>query len=433
MRQAYNGRHPILHMGTQWSEKLRQAALAILPPSRRLETPIEIVTLKQLTKGSGFGRIVSCVPGKITVIQDSSSPRSESFREALIGKMQSGSMSVRVAGEDLRRSEMFVVGANDFVWQAKSVSQALRQAGVPERQIGGVLDQVGLSANAGSAPTSLSPADLKKLSILHSLFARARLVVYDKPFTGLDTVSTQVLAVMMLNAATQNKRVFLVLGEDVIPNVWNGHSAVKLVSPEKQRAREELGVLSSSDENERLAALVRNLSGKDATAVAVGVGRAAIASQEPTGIVTRPQMIFDASRGKHQEVLRSETINNPNEPEEVREIRKRTSSMNGQRPPVPDAKARSNSKVKRSASGKLTKITWRKRMRRFLPTTQVRMVLKDLVVPPDTEESMSSMAARPCDGLSPIYRKITSFLILLLAMLIVFGTIAVLIRSSLHV
>src|SRR5262245_42176357 len=98
-------------MGTQWSERLKQAAQAILPPGRRLDSPVEIVTLKQLTKGSGFGRSVQCLPGNITVIQDAMSPRAESFREALIGKIHDGSMSVRIGADELRRSEMYVVGA----------------------------------------------------------------------------------------------------------------------------------------------------------------------------------------------------------------------------------------------------------------------------------------------------------------------------------
>ena len=72
-------------------------------------------------------------------------------------------------------------------------------------------------------------------------------------------------------------------------------------------------------------------------------------------------------------------------------------------------------------------------MRRFMPATQVRRLLVDLISVPEAEGGDASPGEQCSERVDLRYRKVTSFLCLLLIMLIAFGTIAVLIRYSLHV
>ena len=352
MRQPHNGEHRIPYMANQWGEKFKQAAQAILPPARRLESPIEIVTLKQLTKGSGFGRAIQCVPGEVTVIHDATSNRAESFREAVLGKGSSSLVSVRVGVEELRRSEMYVVGANDFVWEAKTVFDALSRSGIPSASIAQLLEQVGLGHCSLLSPKSLEPNDLKKLSLVQSLYAKARLLVYDRPFSGIDAVSMNLIASLMLQMAVERRRVLLVLGEKELPSSWQNQSNVKIVVPERQKGNEELGMLDTTSENAKLAQLVKNLSGNTSQQnglASATIGRSAVPQKPDDFLITRPQMIFEASRGKPVEFLRSETINNPHVPQAA--------------PEAP--KVRTPSRVQRQNSGSLTRVTWRKRAKRL--------------------------------------------------------------------
>ena len=142
-------------------------------------------------------------------------------------------------------------------------------------------------------------------------------------------------------------------------------------------------------------------------------------------------MIFDAARGKHQEVVRSELINNPNVPEEVKKIQRSDSitrtSINDVVPGLAKAKPQ------RTPSGRLTRVTWRKRLKKLRPSTTIRRLLNDLLSFPGPSVLDGSGDHLPVTtpGLSPAYKKVASFLFMLLVMTVAFGTIAVLIRYSL--
>ncbi len=417
-------------MATQWSERIRQAAKSILPPSKRREEPADLITLKQLTRGSGFGRSVQCVPGYVTVVKDDS-PRAESFREALLTKSHSPIVSARVGLEELRRSEMYVVGANDFAWETKTVSEALKRAGAPERQIGSMLFRAGLGSVAGAVPKSLGGSDLKKLSILLSLHARARMLIYDRPFMGLDANSANELAKMMVERASRSKNVMLVLGENELPLAWKEDHGVMIVAPAHTKGKEEI-TLPTSKDAQRLVNLVRNLSQTPPPQTTATLGRSAIPAQTRGDIITRPQMIFEATRAKNPSVMNSELINNPNIPQDILDIQlarksRGTSSTNELTEVARDSRNKPTSKAARTASGRLTEVTWRSRYRRFRSSTKVRMLVKSFT------GGEAIRQPSPTGGTSgtaiSVARYRLPLVAFLFAMIIIVGSLAMMLRA----
>lgn len=354
-------------MANPWGEKFKQAAQSFLPPNKRLEMPVEVITLKQLTKGSGFGRSILCSSGQITLIDDAESPRAESFRQAVLGRAGNGLISIRVGPDELRRSEMYVVGSNDFTWEAKTVFDCLSKAGIPSSAISELLAKVGLAQRSSVAPKNLEPLELRKVGILQSLYSKSRLTVYDKPFLGMDEKSRETLASLIYERALKPDKVILVLGESILPSVWQEKSEVRMVQPEKQKAPDELGVLDTTNENTKLAQLVKKLSANSAPSLNanINIGRSALVEKGEEFFVTRPQMIFDSARGKNSSTLRSEVINNPHAPEEI----------------ISTTTMRSPSKVQRTSTGTLTRLTWKERLKKSrTPRFYLRLALRATIV-----------------------------------------------------
>ena len=270
------------------SEKLKTAGAELPAPGvalpRQLEGREEVVSFRQL--GGDFGQTVQSLPGTITVVQENGK---EVFRDAVLG----GRMDIRSGAQELHASEIYFVQNNESLLKAATVTEALKSSGVPQNQLSVLLNELGLKAAAQMAPRDLGVSALKRLSIGCSLYARARILLYDRPFLGSDPAWVERIAQLLLSHGEGNVRSIIITGETKLPQAWTSNPRVSVQDP--QQPQTTSGIIARTPAGQ-LPARPSVLSGT------------LIAGE----IVTRPQPIYQQAVMRQSETLKSEAIENPN-------------------------------------------------------------------------------------------------------------------------
>jgi len=275
-------------MAITLSEKVKSSGAELPSPPlalpRQPDTQESIVSFRQL--GGEFGQTVQSQAGMITVVQENGK---EGFRDAVL----SGRMDIRSGNQELHLSEIYFVQNNESLLRASTVTEALRSAGAPGVEIGPLLGEIGLRAASQMAPKDLGVSALKRLSIACSLYARARIILYDRPFLGSDPVWVEKIAQLLLNRGEANARAIIVTGETKLPEVWTNNRQVSIQDPRQPQ-------LSSG-----LIARIPNGQLPTKPGILGGVS--------PNGeLITRPQPIYQQNAVRPNEALKSEAIENPN-------------------------------------------------------------------------------------------------------------------------
>ena len=250
---------------------------------------VEGISLRSLSPSGEFSHAVKAFPGYVTVLQEG---EKEPLRNALLGK--EGKLELRLGTQELHRSEILLVQSHDALLKEASVQDALRSAGAPDKDIRPLLEKLGLNDVAGKSPRDLGTAALKRLAIGCSMYAKARILLYDRPFAGSDPAWIERIAQLLLSVGEANARAMIVTGEASLPQAWKNNGRVILQDP-KQNA----GVLT--------------MPGKPANGVAVSVRDLMQSGQvlSQASIITRPQAIYSQLATRSHEQMQTEAIQNP--------------------------------------------------------------------------------------------------------------------------
>ncbi|MFN8391006.1 MAG: hypothetical protein U0136_12015 [Bdellovibrionota bacterium] len=280
------------------SEKLKasgadaQAASLTLPRNGDGGLQGEIA-LRHLSPSGEFMHSVRLAPGMITVIQETGH---EPVRNALIGNDNNARIDLRAGNKELHRSEIFHVGDTSRLVKESTVMSALLASGVPAPEAPELLQKLGLQSASELRPRDLNPVQLKRLAIGCSAYARARLLLIDRPFAGSDPASVERIAQLLLQVGETNARALIITGESQIPSALRNHPRVLIQDPAANNQN-----LSIPARDDLSAQAARNLLHASVQAPRVG---------EP--IVTRPQSIYFSPRQGYAETVHSEAIANPN-------------------------------------------------------------------------------------------------------------------------
>ena len=308
----------------------------------------QFVLLRQLSEDGNFVRTVRCLPGQITVLFAEGQESLELFRKALLGEKHEGRVILRYGSHDLHHSEVNVATNMPYIWSSKSVADILRAAGISEQFFQDLLNLIGLGSSLNSSPQDLDASSLRRLAILCSFFSRTRLLYYDRPFLNLDSRWTSVLAGLMLQAVEVGRRIVVVTGMKKLPAAWKGNKVV-LVEGRKDAAEQE----------DDLAALISRTRSVD---------------DVRSYIVTRPQFIYPPV-GTTPETLQAEAIRNPNlaalvNQEEPLEALAVSNGVSQAAPP--EVPKRVPTGMRRTASGRLTRVSGVYKMKRSPLLTKIR-------------------------------------------------------------
>src|SRR5262245_45249179 len=108
-----------------------------------------ILTLRQLSTNNGFVRVIKCIPGMITIIEDDDAGGGiKNLRDALLGKMSSSKVDIRFGDRGLHSSEIQVISSAEYVGKKINVRNVLNLAGAPERALNSLLRATALEKAA---------------------------------------------------------------------------------------------------------------------------------------------------------------------------------------------------------------------------------------------------------------------------------------------
>jgi hypothetical protein len=327
-------------MTITFTEKLKAAGAEAPTVSIALARPDESaadeISLRYMARGGGFVHSVRCRPGCITVIQESGDAP---LRDALLGNGSPGQIDLRSGSNELHRSEIFHALDTSRLSKESSVRQALQAVGAPTDEIPELLRRLGLELSAETAPRDLNPALLKRLAVGCSLFARARILLFDRPFSGAEPAWIERIARLLLEIGEANARVLLITGEAQIPQVLRNDARVLVQDPRRaQKPSDEPAV------EVRAQSAARNL---------IQASAPRQSKREP--LVTRPQSIYYHVRPVATEGVHSEAIANPHS---------ELAARGGRRREVQDEESPLN-EYRRSKSGSLTRVGFLQRVQRW--------------------------------------------------------------------
>ncbi len=297
------------------TEKLKEGAAGDTPVIPRLhEGSSEAVTIRHLSPGGEFLGVISCLPGYLTVIQEGGTGQQgdSSFRNALLQRRPE--IDIRSGQDTLHPSEVLVVQVTDRVLNARNVVEALLDGGAPQQDIPRILQQIGLESAQNLQPKELGISALKRLSIAVSVYAKARLLLFDRPFMGSDPAWVERIAQLLLTVGETQARVMIVTGEAKIPALWRNNPRVLLHNsvalPEREAGRANIQTAASE------------------SIAASNLAQASLNLQpRPGEVVTRPQLIHGSSRAGQFETLQVEAIPNPKAEAKAVEALQRTAGL----------------------------------------------------------------------------------------------------------
>lgn len=259
-------------------------------------TENNLLSIRLLSQQGGFENVIVCERDTITVVNDLQTNGGRPIREAL--KSADAQIVLREGSQQMLTSEVSVVGKSDSIWNYRTPRAVIGAASTAREHSDMVLQLSGLSECADEPLSRLSECALGRLSIIAALFCRAKALIFDDPFDGISLVWVEDLAALMLYAAENSGRFFIVTGLPSLPKCWQERQSVKI---------QELGTLPNAN------GVVEEPAVKALTAFQELVRRNHETTDIACDILTHPQTFNKPPiRAAVPEVLQKELIENPN-------------------------------------------------------------------------------------------------------------------------
>ncbi len=358
----------------------------------------EAVIIRQSSADGRFVRTVKCLPGSITVLAADHPALIQPFRNALLGTDQNEPVTVRTGSRILHPSEVYAVENGYVLWSKGTLADVVRGAGAAAGKERELLELAGLDYALEMPPAELPPGALRRLLILTSFFARSRVLYFDRPFLGVEERWAGALAALLADGIEHCANIAVVTGVKPIPREWLDDKRVHI-----ERIDFELPESFARSEKEIRDLFTLNVD-----------------SANPPSFVTRPQLIH-RKRRTVEVMLQAEVIHNPNidtfAPETSRS-RTEAGAIN-ESAEIPAAR-RDGSMVRRSPSGKLTKVTGIKRMKH----SSVGMALRewrerlDALFKPDAALAAMPKEAQLAEGRRRVELRLFLYIIIGLALIL---------------
>ncbi len=255
------------------------------------------VIIRRVSEGENYGLTLECWPGKITVLPGAIDGEAEGLVDSLLSK---GERLFRLSAgpEQLHCSEIHIVGISGYRWHEPTVEGVLRNLGIDEQHIRGLLGQVGLGDSLLISPSQLTKCESRRLMILSSFFMKARILLYDRPFFGMDAEWVESIAHFMLESAESSGRPSLVSGLECVPEIWWENPLVNVLDSKLKRRGAFLPIPVKRSMPPEVSVKAYVLSASD---------------EHGHFIITKPQMIHrPTTRASSPTKVKSEVIPNPN-------------------------------------------------------------------------------------------------------------------------
>ena len=282
------------------SQAMKAAACPILEDlakeNRASEGISNVIILRQLSDDGRFERTISALPGEVTVLMSDESGILEPFYCALTGKQSNVAVTMRLGNRDLEKSEIHVVGSADYLFSKSSVADVLSLAGIFSSQHLQVLSSLGLDSEINNYVYNLSPSASRRLAILSSFYVRSRVLLFDKPFLGVEPSWVSTIAKFISSQTELGKRIVFVTGLENLPSFWKNNSLVHVETSDGRLRKSGTWIEAETREHvlQIRTMLQKNVDG----------------SEEDSLIITRPQ-ILPRSKSISTGSVQSEQILNP--------------------------------------------------------------------------------------------------------------------------
>ena len=257
----------------------------------------QTLTIKTKPTGAGLARTIECEAGNITVIQKARELFGGSLRDGLLKPSEKSPLSIRYGNRVLDVSEVHFAGRDEFeyLWHHPSVQTAVKSLGVPEARIVPTLRSIALDEKLNDSPSDLSECELKRLALLCALYSKSRVIALNNPFQALSPEWEAPMAKLLLSAAKDSMRVFIVTGLPKLPAPWKNNQLIKVYNRQGKQTRSfTIG------------------TGAHDVAQAIQAIRPQTTPEEQTSLLTCPQKVEKpAVRAAVPEALQAEAIINP--------------------------------------------------------------------------------------------------------------------------
>ncbi|MCB0322251.1 MAG: hypothetical protein KDD69_01725 [Bdellovibrionales bacterium] len=326
-----------------FTEALRAAGSAVSSATQHSSQEDPSVLLRALAEDGQFIKTVICPPGHITVLDTEANSALNRFRLALLGGGAETQVSMRYGDRELHPSQVNIVGRGEFLWKQQTLEQVLGAAGVKAEAMSELLCRIGLSGQEQQAPRDLSADSRKRVAIACAFFSKSQVLFFDKPFTEIEPDRVKAIAEFLLESAAVGRRIVVVAGLERMPTLWRDHPRVLHGGG---ATTSDMGATDASGKG-----IQEQLRGLKSEARNSGTGRY---------FITKPHLMHVAGpNGK--EALQAEAIVNPN-------VEQPSPSVTSRR----DAETLT---LRRSPSGRLTRVTNRQRLKRHVLVTGVRRAM----------------------------------------------------------
>ena len=190
-------------------------------------------------------------PGKINVI--GSDPKLANIKHAIINEplneqknktpaaTSSSSIEFTYGTNTNIRSLINIVDGEHLVSRL-TISQTISQAGVPESLKSTFLKELGIKEDINLLIEKLSQQDRQHLALGDSFFSPSNILVYCRPFEGLDSIWIERLASLISEVIEQNNNIAIVLDIDSLPVVWRTSDLVVIHGYDRQLILEKRNV-----------------------------------------------------------------------------------------------------------------------------------------------------------------------------------------------
>lgn len=172
----------------------------------------EILTVRELS--GSFQRIATCPPGTINVFPH------DPFR--------STSLDLRFGTKVLHQSECYPTDRVQSSWLNQTVVEVLQNGGTPPAELALVLRQTNLFSHADSRAADLPEGLARTLVATSATYCRARIIVLDRPFLGMDGEQIERVAQLLLERVERSRQIVLVTRQRKCPGSWRRSASVRV-------------------------------------------------------------------------------------------------------------------------------------------------------------------------------------------------------------
>ena len=201
----------------------------------------ENLSIKHLARSGQLLNLITCYPGKVSVLRSTTPASLAPYRDALSGRGSSENIQLSFGPliVDPRTFQLPTLDPEDerSHFTVRDLAQNLSLA--PDL-LDYLITQLGLVGALDQRVLDLSPADHYRLCLLLGLFSSERALFLYKPFEQIDSTLRDSVAEVLVEAAAVRQKVVLITELDYRPQSWINNPAIARLQVD-DAARQTIG------------------------------------------------------------------------------------------------------------------------------------------------------------------------------------------------